>query len=211
MRSARQIDPDLFEWDAWRPTEAARLLGDVEAPWYVAAGWAIDLFLGEERREHEDLEIAAPSKRFAEVADALREFETYVIEPGCATPLADASAELLEETHQTWVLDRAAEVWRLDVFREPSDGDTWVCRRDESIRLPYDRVFDRTNDGIPYGRPEIILLFKAKHARPKDDEDFAAVLPLLGPAQRRWLAEALELVHPGHRWLPDLSEAGHPA
>jgi hypothetical protein len=205
------IDPDLFEWAAWRPEEAARLLAGVEAPWYVAAGWAIDLFLGEEGREHEDLEIAVPATRFSEVAAALGGFELFVIEPKRATPLAEATAELLEETHQTWVLDRGAGVWRLDVFREPSDGEIWVSRRDERIRLPYDQVLDRTGAGIPYGRPEIILLFKAKHARPKDDEDFAAVLPRLDPEPRRWLAEALELVHPGHRWLPDLAEPGHPA
>lgn len=152
-----------------------------------------------------------PGAHLGEVARALREFELFVIEPDRATPLADATGELLAETHQTWVLDRAAEVWRLDVFREPSDGDTWLFRRDESIRLPYGRVIARTSDGIPYGRPEIVLLFKAKHTRPKDDEDFAAVLPLFDAPTRRWLADALELVHPGHRWLRDLSRPGHPA
>ena len=63
----------------------------------------------------------------------------------------------------------------------------------------------RSEDGIPYGRPEIVLLFKARHSdRPKDEADFAAVLPRLGPARRRWLADALELVHPGHPWLERL-------
>ena len=57
-------------------------------------------------------------------------------------------------------------------MREPADGDTWICRRDERIRMPYDQVIERTADGIPYGRPEIVLLFKAKAARPKDDADF---------------------------------------
>jgi hypothetical protein len=93
----------------------------------------------------------------------------------------------------------------LDVFREPADGDTWMCRRDESIRLPYDRVIERTADGLPYLRPEIVLLFKAKHTRPKDDEDFAVVLPRLSAERRAWLADALRLVHPGHRWLGQLS------
>ncbi len=90
-------------------------------------------------------------------------------------------------------------------MREPSDGDTWICRRDERIRLPYDQVIERTADGIPYGRPEIVLLFKAKAARPKDDADFLAVLPHLGRERRRWLADALELVHPGHTWLERLA------
>jgi Aminoglycoside-2''-adenylyltransferase len=211
VSGSRPIDPDHYEWDAWRPEDAARLLAEVGAPWYVAAGWAIDLFLGQERRRHEDLEIAVPGERFGEVAEALAAFEIFVIEPGRATPLAAATDDLLAETHQTWVLDSTAGVWRLDVFREPSDGDTWVSRRDESIRLPYGRVLALTSDGIPYGRPEIVLLFKAKHRRPKDDEDFTAVLPLLDPEARRWLADALELVHPGHPWLAELARPGHPA
>lgn len=183
------FDPDLAKWDAWRPEQVKRLLARVEAPWYVAAGWAIDLFLGAERREHEDLEIAVPSDRFGEVVAALAGFELFVVGHRLATPLAQAG-DLLDTYHQTWVLERATGVWRLDVFREPSDRDTWICRRDETIRLPYDQLIERTGDGIPYGRPEVILLFKAKHAhRSKDKGDLAAVLPRLEPERRRWLAE----------------------
>jgi hypothetical protein len=94
--------------------------------------------------------------------------------------------------------------WRLDIMSEPSNGDTWIFRRDERIRLPYDQVIERTADGTPYGRPEIILLFKANCVRPKDEADFAAVLPRLEAMERAWLADALELVHPGHRWLRGL-------
>jgi hypothetical protein len=89
-------------------------------------------------------------------------------------------------------LRRAAEfrsqTYRLDVFRDPHDGDTWICRRDHSIRLPYERVIEMTSDGVPFMAPEIVLLFKAKHARPKDEADFAGTLDALGPAQRAWLA-----------------------
>jgi hypothetical protein len=175
-------------------------------PWYVAAGWAIDLYLGGGHREHEDLELAVPNSRFEEVVEALAGFEIFVITgPQRAAPLAEARDQL-EETHQTWVREPATDLWRLDVFREPSDGDTWLCRRDESIRLPYDRVIEWTEDGIPYGRPEIVLLFKAKHShRGRDQRDFEAVVPRLEPERRRWLAEALESVHPGHPWLAELA------
>jgi len=199
--------PDPDAWAAWRPEEARRLLDGVTAPWYVAAGWAIDLFVGGERREHEDLEIAAPNARFAEVAAALGDYEIFVIgtpENGQATPYAEVGEEALAETHQTWVREPATGLWRLDVFREPSDGDTWICRRDERIRMPYDRVIEHTAEGIPFGRPEIVLLFKARHARPKDDDDLAAALPHLDSERRAWLREALVLVHPGHRWLDAL-------
>jgi hypothetical protein len=213
------FDADLVAWDAWPPRRVARVLAGVAAPWYVAAGWALDLFLGEQRREHEDLEVAVPADRFGAVADALEVegLELFAVsqDPArtptldgrgstLATPLALAG-DLLTTSHQTWVLERAAGAWRFDVFREPADGDTWICRRNERIRMPYDRLIERTADGIPYARPEVVLLFKAKHAdRAKDERDFAAVAPLLEPERRRWLAETLELAHPGHRWLAEL-------
>jgi hypothetical protein len=89
-------------------------------------------------------------------------------------------------------------------MREPWEGETWVFRRDPRIRLPRDRVIAHTSDGIPYARPEIALLYKAKSTRPKDDADFASVLPLLGDEQRAWLAASIALVHPEHHWLQSL-------
>lgn len=188
------------------------MLAAVEAPWYVAAGWAIDLFLGGQRREHDDLEIAVPHARLGEILDALAGFEFFAVgvpRSGLVMPLANIEGQSRgtvpdEGWHQTWVREPATGSWRLDVLSDPSDGDTWICRRDDRIRLPYERVIERTAGGIPYGRPEIMLLFKAKRARAKDDGDFAAVLPLLGPGRRRWLADALALVHPGHSWLAEL-------
>jgi len=201
------VHPDDADWEAWTPAEAARRLQGIDVPWRVSAGWAIDLFLGRERREHDDLELAVPANRFREVAGALGELDFHVVTAGIAEPVAtDAGAELMVTVHQTWGLDRRARVWRVDVFREPSDGDTWIARRDETIRLCYDEVIEHTPDGIPYERPEMVLLFKAKHARAKDEADLAAVLPHLGRERRRLLAEWIERVHPGHFWLPDLSD-----
>jgi hypothetical protein len=202
------IEADVTKWAAWRPEEVARLLEGVEAPWYVAAGWAIDLFLGGQRREHRDLEIAVPSDRFGEIADALADHELFAIfGPHEAVPLPDVG-DRLAQSHQTWVRDPLTGQWRLDVFREPSEGDTWICRRNAAIRLPYSELIETTADGLPYGRPEVILLFKAK--RPDEErnrQDLAAVLPSLEPERTRWLREALEHVHPGHPWLAELSGA----
>ena len=118
-------------------------LEGVQAPWYVAAGWAIDLFLGEERREHEDLEIAVPRVRFPEIGERLSGFELFIpdsdlTDPGLVWPFAQAPNALAGH-HQTWVREPESGRWRLDVFREPSDGDVWIYRRDERIRLPYPR------------------------------------------------------------------------
>ena len=200
--------PDVAKWDAWHPAEVARRLAEVDVRWYVTAGWALDLFHGRQTRPHDDLEIAVPEHGFGAIRDAFAEFELFAIGDGYAHPLDDRS---LAHHHQTWVRERATGTWRVDVMREPWDGDTWVCRRDARIRLHVSHIIARTADGIPYARPEIALLFKAEATRDKDQADFERVLPLLGLRQRRWLAHALELIHPGHRWLSALADRRAPS
>ena len=204
MPASAEFEPDLDAWDAWRPEEIARRLAGVDVPWYVAGGWAIDLFLGRQRREHGDLEIAVPHDRFGEIATALPDLDFCVVGSGNAWPL-HAAGDAFEREHQTWARDPTSGKWRIDVFREPSDGGEWVCRRDAGIRLPYDRLIAHTADGIPFGRPEVIVLFKAKASRPKDEDDFAAVLPHLDASARQWLRAALVRIHPEHHWIAMLA------
>lgn len=189
-------------WDPWRPERAAERLELLAADWAVAGGWAIDLFLGEETRPHEDLEIVVPAAEFGAVREALPGFEFHVVGDGRAWDVDDGEAFALH--HQTWVWEPAAGTYRMDVFREPHEGEVWICRRDAALRRPYADVIRRTADGVPYVAPEIVLLFKAKAARPKDAADFAAALPRLDPAARAWLSHALALVHPGHAWQSGL-------
>ena len=143
-----------------------------------------------------------PAHRFAEVREALKGFELVVVGDGKAWPLTQST---LSMHRQTWVRERAGRPWRLDVFREPWDDDIWVFQRDTRIRLSAASLISRTGDGIPYARPEVVLLFKAKACRPKDELDLAATLPHLDAGRRTWLREALALVHPGHRWLEALA------
>jgi len=111
---------------------------------------------------------------------------------------------VLASTHQTWLRDPATGHYLIDVFREPHDGDTWICRRDEAIRLPYSEIIRHTEDGIPYLAPELALLFKARDVRSKDQADFDGALPRMTPCQRDTLAGLLARVHPGHPWLAAL-------
>ena len=54
-----------------------------------------------------------------------------------------------------------------------------------------------------YLRPELVLLFKAKAARPKDWADLRATLPRLEPRAVSWLHGRLAETLPGHPWLAE--------
>jgi hypothetical protein len=93
-------------------------------------------------------------------------------------------------------------------MRNPHDGDTWICRRERTIRRPYADVVATTKDGIPYMQPDIVLLFKGKEPRPKDEADFETTLPFLRNEQRVWLAGALARAYAAdHSWIDPLTKA----
>ena len=184
-------------WEPWTPDDVQARLAGLDVPWCVAGGWAVDLFVGRRTREHADLEIALPRSAWPQVRPRLEELRFLVADDGLLWPPGPAA---LDGTFQLWGLDDRGTA-RLEVFRERHDGPTWICRRHEGIRRPYAEVVERDGAGVPYLAPEIALLFKAKHARPKDRDDLAAALPLLDAGRRAWLRAGLELVHPGHPWL----------
>ena len=169
----------------------------------MAGGWAIDLFLGGQTREHHDIEVSVGPHGFERACLALADQELLVVGDGLARPLSERA---LAAHHQTWVRDRETGSWRLDLFREPWESDTWVFRRDPRVRLPLERAIATTPEAIPYLRPEIVLLFKAKAPSAKDEADRAAALPQVDQPARVWLREALQLVHPSHEWLAALQD-----
>lgn len=204
-----KADPEDLHarWSAsWTPAEVARRLAGVAAPWYVAAGWALELFHGASTREHDDIEIAIPATMFPEIRDR---FPEYCIDAvGDGRIWENATARQLAATRQTWLRDPATGAYLLDVFREPHDGETWIYRREPTIRLPYPEIIRHTEQGIPHLRPELVLLFKAKNVRPKDQRDFETTLPFLNRDQRATLTMLLSQTHPGHPWSSALAAAG---
>ncbi|HVM99148.1 MAG TPA: hypothetical protein VMT68_02955 [Caulobacteraceae bacterium] len=199
--------PPVESWSmAWTPDQAARALEGLSAPWAVAGGWALDLWLGRETRKHEDLEIAVPAAFFPEIRTRLEGLglKLFAIDEGQVIALAPGEAPG-PQTHQTWVMEPAVNGWRIDVFREPGDAQTWIYRRTGDLKAPRAWASGRTAAGIPYLAPQIVLLFKAKAMRDKDEADFAIVAPLMSPEAKEWLAAALRGAHPGHPWIDRLS------
>ncbi|WP_280398292.1 hypothetical protein [Nocardia carnea] len=188
-------------WQAWTPAEVAERLSGAAPCWYVVAGWALDLFVGGPGRVHSDLEIGVPQERFGDIQEAFPGFEWDVVGDGYVWPFPEEA----DSQHQTWLREPATGLYRLDVFREPYLGDRWVCRRDASITLPFDELILRTASGIPFVIPEVVLLFKAKARRTKDEGDFLRALPALDGQRRSRLSGWLSRVHPGHPWLEPLA------
>ena len=73
---------------------------------------------------------------------------------------------------------------------------------------PIAEIGSTSDLGVPFLRPEIVLLFKAKRPRRRDEEDFRNLLEVLSGESRSWLRSALSVVHPGHPWVGHLKGEG---
>jgi hypothetical protein len=195
-----------YAWSALSPAEARDLFAAFPRPWWVAGGWAIDLFLGRETRRHGDIDIAILRGDEVALPRLVPGWEICVAHDGRLTPWAgDRPLEM--PMHQFWVRRDAGGRWSFEVLLEDHDGaGTWRYRRDHRIAAPIGRLGRVSHDGIPYVAPEVALLYKArshevaKSVIEKSAADFAAALPALNDDARAWLRRALGAAHPGHRW-----------
>jgi hypothetical protein len=190
--------------DALMPAQAAALFESAPFRWWVAAGWSLESG-AEQRRFHEDLEIAVPREDLAAIREWLREYHLWDVGGGSLRHLAPGVA-VPEEHEQLWLRRDAYSPWLMDLMLTPVQDGVWFYKRDRRIQRPLAEVIVVGANGIPLQRPEITLLYKARRLAPKDELDFAAVAPQLDAASRLWLREAIALAESeGHPWLVRLS------
>jgi len=185
------------------PADTVDLFGGL-ADWWIAGGWAIDLWLGRTTREHADLDVAILRRSqhafWARLADWDLNLATS---PGVLEPWP-ADADVPVPLHAVWCRPNRTSDWAFELLLNDSNETHWLFRRDHAVRMPLAEIVGISDDGIPYLVPEIVMLYKAKNVREHDVQDFEATLPSLGPAQRAWLRDAIAVVHPGHTWLERL-------
>jgi hypothetical protein len=182
------------------------LLAPVDTAWWVAGGWALELFGETSHRSHKDLDIGICRCHAAKVlaALALDAWEFFEAKNGSLFRLA-AGEIPHAAVNSLWGRPIGESTWALELLLDESDGDHWVFRRDPTIAMPLARAIRRSADGIPYLAPEIQLLYKARDRRPEDKADFECCAPLLDHKALKWLQEAIGSSDPNHPWIPTLA------
>jgi GrpB-like predicted nucleotidyltransferase (UPF0157 family) len=191
------------------PLEAVvRELRELPCPWYVSSGWALDLFLGCVTRVHHDVDVVINR------ADQLI-LQQHLTARGWkfVTPF--------QKRLEPWPLLMRLESPRHQVHAHRDGGfidflltdmtpEAWFYRREPSILRSASRMSLRTESGIAFLAPELVLLFKSKNTsatdpeRSKDPLDFEQVCPHLDPERRAWLRWALLATNPAHPWIDRL-------
>lgn len=192
-------------WEPATPAEVAALFAGVDAPWWIAGGYAIELAVGRPVRDHSDIDVLLLRRDQLVAQQALAGWEWWAADPpGTLRPWTEGEV-LPDDVHDIWCRPGPDRPWRVQLMLDEASGDTWVSRRNPRVQRPVASLGAVTDDGIPYLAPEIQLFYKAKQRRPKDEADFAAALPLLDAVQRAWLTDAITATHGDHLWLGALT------
>ena len=179
------------------------LMRGFHAPWCIAGGWALDLFLGRETRPHADVDVAL----FRADQVLLRQHLVgWALEKVLGGVLGrwQEGEWLHPPTHEVHARSGDQPPVTLEFLLNERAGDRWVFRRNPEVSCPLNRVILRSDTGLPVLCPAIVLLYKAKAPRGVDESDFEAARASLYTEQRAWLESALKTCHPGHRWLAHL-------
>lgn len=75
-------DPNCFGvWQPWYPHEVARFFSSLVVPWWIAGGWALDLFLGAQTRDHDDIDVQILRRDQQEVRVLLHGWDVQAAPP----------------------------------------------------------------------------------------------------------------------------------
>ena len=205
LPEAVQLPWGPANWESWTPQVLASKLAGIEARWCVVGGWALDLFTGVVHREHSDLEIIVPRQTFPLFRERLGdELIFYVTGAEGQWPI-DTAGTAYDKYQQTFARDASTGKFIVDVMRV-ADSGVWELATHPEIVRPWEESIQFTGTGVPYLRPEQVLIYKAlginnEDPRLKDAGDFLYVLPFLEPHGRKWLAHTLASLRPEHPWL----------
>lgn len=184
------------------PASVAATMDRLDVWWAVAGGWAIDLWLGEQTRDHHDVEVVVRRRDQHLVHAALSvEWELFALDPPGSGWRPWSGVPIDAPAFQLQARSSSGE---FDVFTEEVDERQWYFRRDRRITMGSDQVIVPSASGIPIVRPEIQLLYMARSSELKNEHDFALARPRLTPEAAAWLTDALRITLPGHHWLQQL-------
>jgi hypothetical protein len=188
----------LGTWASVEPSAASSILAAVPSPWWIAGGWAIDLFVGRQTRSHGDLDVQVLRRDLDGVLAALPGWDIRVAKDGS---LRELNGPLDADAFCLWCRPDPDGPWMLELLVADTSGDRWIFRRDPTISVPISEIGLVTPEGIPYLAPEIQLLFKAKAPRSEDEQDFENALPFLDAGRIRWLTSVMHTIEPSHQWI----------
>ena len=71
----------LGEWEPLSVEAVTELLRGIDARWWIAGGWALDLHLGRQTRPHHDIDVLVLREDLPGVRERLRGWDLHAADP----------------------------------------------------------------------------------------------------------------------------------
>lgn len=171
---------------------------------WISGGWAIDLFLGQQTRVHEDLDISIDRNSQLLLQQALYGWDLRVSDPpGSGTLRPWGLGEILNSpVYNIWCRKNMELPWNLEVMLCDFQNDQWVYRRNKNIRGPLKEFGWKQDNGLGVIAPEIQLLYKSRSPRDKDNQDLENCLQKFSVSQKEKLKTWIQIDSgKDHPWL----------
>lgn len=202
----RTIPEHERPWDPLSVPAVAELFRGTPFRWWIAGGHAIELAVGRPIRTHDGVDVLVLRDDLPAVRTHLAAWDCLMADPPGSLRPWPVGEPVPPTAHDIWCREHATAPWRFQLMVDDTEGERWRSRRDHRVSLPVEHIGAVSAAGVPYLRPEVQLLAKAKGRRPRDEIDLAAALPVLTPPARAWLREAIRLtLGEDHPWLRRLS------
>ncbi|MGW5362935.1 nucleotidyltransferase domain-containing protein [Actinopolymorpha pittospori] len=178
-------------------------------PYWVAGGWAVDLFAQRVRRPHSDVDVAVLYRDRDYLAETFRDPRPVLVHPETGQRREWTPDEQLKPGSHGFVIPDDSHPCPITIMLTASDGDDWVYHRGTGkVRRPHALMTLTTERGLPFVGPEVALLYKSPTLRPKDMQDFADIHEMLDDERREWLIDTIASRFPDHPWLSTLRREG---
>lgn len=181
-------------------TRVAEVMAPFEGDWFIAGGWAADAWLGRQTRKHGDMDVVI----FKEDQRAIFEhLQGWTMVPHAAN-FSDTNEEMWDGRevdvpgHVHVPADPLIENgvvsskdgFNIELTMNERDLGEWILTREPPVSIPMHMAVGRSVWGVPVAVPEVLVYFKAKDMRRRDERDFRNLLPLLTYEARRWVYDA---------------------
>lgn len=194
-----------YDWQPLSPLELKNTLINLNCQWSIAGGWAIDLFLGNQTRKHEDIDIIVKREDQFEIQKTLKNWEMWVADPPGTLRPWRKSEFIGKGLQDIWCRRSKNDPWQIQIMLFDVENGDWLFKRDESIRKNLRDVLISSKEGMTILAPEVQLLYKSKTLREKDKADFKSALSKMSNDQKKWLKESLLKVYgQKHEWIDHL-------
>ena len=188
------------QWNPLSVTEVTRLFANAPFAWGLAGGYAIERFVGQPIRSHGDIDVVVFRDNQILLQTWLQEWSIYAADPPGELREWEGGEYLPPGINDVWGHRKNLQYWQIQFMFMEVTGDTWYSKRSNLVRgLRNDHIV--RYGGVPCVRVEVLLLFKSKNRRPKDNADLQACLPKITPSSKQWLSMNLQRLYPdGHSW-----------